>query len=91
MSLNNKSAGTDDFLRLKLHFFLFASLTAVIFIFNAVAFSQEERITQSNPAPTEPSVKLSSAEFIGQGGLTVDRLIEMVRQSAPICSLPAHA
>ncbi len=40
--------------------------------FTAIAFSQEQPVN----TPTQPTAKLSSAEFIGQDGLTVDRLIE---------------
>lgn len=43
------------------------------FSFCAVsAFPQDQPIL----APTQPTVKLSSAEFIGQDGLTIDRLVE---------------
>jgi outer membrane protein, heavy metal efflux system len=37
-------------------------------------FSQQQ---QPNPAPTPATVKLTSAEFVGQDGLTVERLIEL--------------
>jgi cobalt-zinc-cadmium efflux system outer membrane protein len=43
------------------------------FSFCAVpVFSQDQPIL----APTQPAVKLSSAEFVGQDGLTIERLIE---------------
>ena len=37
-------------------------------------FSQQQ---QPNPAPTPATVKLTSVEFVGQDGLTVERLIEL--------------
>lgn len=51
---------------------LFPALAAVIFIFTVSAFSQIQPIL----APTQTAVKLSSAEFVGQDGLTIDRLVE---------------
>jgi cobalt-zinc-cadmium efflux system outer membrane protein len=51
---------------------LLPALAAVIFIFTVPAFSQDQPVL----APAQPTVKLSSAEFIGQDGLSIDRLIE---------------
>ena len=49
------------------------ALAAVIFIFTATTvFSQDQPIL----APTQPTVKLGSAEFVGQDGLTIERLVE---------------
>ncbi len=46
---------------------------AVIFIFTATAFSQQQPVL----APTQPAAKLTSAEFVAQDGLTIERLIEL--------------
>lgn len=43
----------------------------MIFVFTA-AFSQQPVLT-----PTQTSVKLTSAEFVGQEGLTVEKLVEL--------------
>ncbi|MGI8642308.1 MAG: TolC family protein [Pyrinomonadaceae bacterium] len=42
-------------------------------IFIASAFSQQQPVL----APTQPAVKLSSAQFVGQDGLNIERLIEL--------------
>ena len=44
----------------------------VLSFHTVLVFSQDQPIL----APVQPSVKLSSAEFVGQDGLSVDRLIE---------------
>ncbi|MBA2495168.1 MAG: TolC family protein, partial [Acidobacteria bacterium] len=49
-----------------------AVAVAVIFIFTATAFSQQQPVL----APTQPAVKLTSAEFVAQDGLSIERLIE---------------
>ncbi len=72
MFLENNSASKGNFLKPELFSCLLPALAAVIFIFTASAFSQQQPIL----APTQTAVKLSSAEFVGQDGLTVDRLIE---------------
>ncbi len=46
--------------------------TAAIFVFAAAAFSQQPIL-----APTQTSVKLISEQFVGQDGLTVERLVEL--------------
>lgn len=72
MFSKNNFAGYGRFLKPKLYPRLFPVLAAVIFIFTASVFSQVQPIV----APTQPAVKLTSAEFVGQDGLTVDRLVE---------------
>ena len=54
-------------------FFRLLSAAAVFFIFTAGAFSQNQPIL----APNQTSVKMTSEQFIGQDGLTIDRLIEL--------------
>ena len=49
-----------------------AMAAAVVFIFNHAAFSQDPPIL----APSQPAARLASADFVGQEGLTVERLIE---------------
>ncbi len=72
MFSKNNLANKGSFLKPEFFSCLLPALAAVIFIFNAAAFSQDPPIL----APVQPTVKLSSAEFIGQDGLTIDRLIE---------------
>ena len=72
MFLDKNLSSQGSFLKPELFSCLLPALVAVIFIFTASAFSQDQPIL----APTQPAVKLSSAEFIGQDGLTIDRLIE---------------
>lgn len=50
-----------------------------LLIWGAVSFMLTTSLFSQQPvlAPTQTSVKLSSAQFIGQDGLTVDRLIEL--------------
>lgn len=46
----------------------------MLFLIGSVpVFSQQ----QPPAAPTQPGIKLSSAQFVGQDGLTVDRLLEL--------------
>jgi cobalt-zinc-cadmium efflux system outer membrane protein len=52
---------------------LLPAVAAVFFIFTADAFSQDQPIL----APNQTSVKLTSAEFVAQDGLAVERLIEL--------------
>lgn len=52
---------------------LLSALAAVIFIFTAPTFSQDQPIL----APTQPTVKLTSTDFITQDGISVERLIEL--------------
>lgn len=73
MFSKNKLTSKGSFLKPDFFSCLLPALAAVIFIFTATTvFSQDQPIL----APTQPAVKLSSAEFIGQDGLTIDRLIE---------------
>ena len=72
MCSKNNLASRGSFLKPEIFSFLLPALAAVIFIFTAFAFSQDQPVL----APTQPAVKLSSAEFVGQDGLTIDRLIE---------------
>jgi len=72
MFLDKNLSSRGSFLKPEFFSCLLPVLAAVIFIFTASAFSQDQPIL----APTQPAVKLSSAEFIGQDGLTIDRLIE---------------
>jgi len=73
MFLENNLASKNSFLKPEFSPRLLPALAAVIFVFIAVTtFAQDQPIL----APTQTTVKLSSAEFIGQDGLTVDRLIE---------------
>lgn len=55
----------------ELYSFLLPVMAVVIFIFTASAFSQDQPIL----APTQPAIKLNSAEFVGQDGLTIDRFV----------------
>lgn len=48
-------------------------ISGTVFAFCAApVFSQDQPIL----APTQPTVKLTSAEFVGQDGLTIERLVE---------------
>ncbi len=53
---------------------LSASVATAFFVFASAAFSQQQ---QPILAPTRTSVKLTSEQFIGQDGSTVERLIEL--------------
>jgi cobalt-zinc-cadmium efflux system outer membrane protein len=72
MFSKNNLTSKGSFLKPDFFSCLLPALAAVIFIFTATVFSQDQPIL----APAQPAIKLSSAEFIGQDGLTVDRLIE---------------
>jgi len=72
MFLENNLVSKGSFLKPELFSCLLSALAAVIFIFTVSVFSQDQPIL----SPTQTTVKLSSAEFIGQDGLTLDRLIE---------------
>ena len=61
------------FLKPKMFSCLLSAVAAVFFIFTAGAFSQNQPIL----APNQTSVKMTSEQFIGQDGLTIDRLIEL--------------
>jgi cobalt-zinc-cadmium efflux system outer membrane protein len=58
-----------------------AFMAAVILIFTASVFSQEEQKKTEEQLPvsslTQTTRKLTSAEFIAQDGLTVERLVEL--------------
>ncbi len=73
MFSKNNLTSKGGFLKPELYSCLFPALAAVIFIFTATTvFSQDQPIL----APTQTAVKLGSAEFVGQDGLTIERLIE---------------
>jgi len=72
MFSKNNLASKGSFHNLELFSCLLPALAAVIFIFTAVASSQDQPIL----APMQPAIKLSSAEFVGQDGLTIERLVE---------------
>ena len=72
MFSNNNLTSKGRNLKPEMFSCLLPALAAVIFIFTATVFSQDQPIL----APTQTTVKLSSADFIGQDGLTIDRLIE---------------
>ncbi|MCY7346166.1 MAG: TolC family protein [Pyrinomonadaceae bacterium] len=72
MFSKNNLASKDSFLKSEFFSCLLPALAVVIFISTVSAFSQDQPIL----APVQPTVKLGSAEFIGQDGLTIDRLIE---------------
>lgn len=67
-SLSNRGRENE----LKFHFYLLY-LGILFFVGSIPVFSQDQPIL----APTQTAVKLSSAQFVGQDGLTVDRLIEL--------------
>ncbi|MDQ3132779.1 MAG: TolC family protein, partial [Acidobacteriota bacterium] len=71
MFSKNNLANQGGFLKPDFFSSLLPALAAV-FIFTVSVFSQDQPIL----APTQPAVKLSSAEFVGQDGLTIERLIE---------------
>ncbi len=73
MCSSKNLTGKDSFFKPKIISCFLSAFAAVIFIFTAAAFSQDQPIL----APTQPSVKLTSADFITQDGLSVDRLIEL--------------
>ncbi len=73
MFLTIKKASRDSFFKPDFFSCLLPTAAAVIFIFTASAFSQQQPVL----APTQTSVKLSSAEFVGQDGLNIERLIEL--------------
>jgi len=54
-----------------------AAAFAIIVFAAAVAFSQQPSSQQPILAPTQTSVKLTSEQFVGQSGLTVERLVEL--------------
>lgn len=61
---------------MKLKFFIGLLLSGAILLFNfAPVFSQDNQ--QPILSPNQTSVKLSSAQFVGQDGLTIERLIEL--------------
>ena len=72
MFLENNIASRGSFLQPEIFYSVLPALAMVILIFTVSAYSQDQPIL----APTQPAVKLSSAEFVGQDGLTVERLIE---------------
>ncbi len=72
MFSKNNLASRGSFFKPNIFSCLLPGLAAVIFIFTTAAFSQEQPIL----APTQPAVKLSSTEFVGQDGLTIERLVE---------------
>jgi len=72
MFSKNNLANRGSFLKPEIFSCLLPALAAVIFSFNTAAFSQDPPIL----APVQPAVKLSSVEFVGQDGLTIDHLIE---------------
>ena len=73
MFSKNNLTSRDRYLKPETFSCLLPALAAVIFIFTAATvFSQDQPIL----APAQPAVKLGSADFIGQDGLTIERLIE---------------
>jgi cobalt-zinc-cadmium efflux system outer membrane protein len=75
MFLIKKKLSNRKFHKSKRFSCLLSASTAVataIFVFAAVAFSQQPIL-----APTQTSVKLTSEQFVGQDGSTVERLIEL--------------
>ncbi|MGI8493948.1 MAG: TolC family protein, partial [Pyrinomonadaceae bacterium] len=74
MFSNYHSTSNGSFLNPDIFSCLLPAVAAVMFIFTAAAFPQQQQ--QPVLAPTQPSVKLTSAEFVGQDGLTIERLVE---------------
>lgn len=73
MFSKNNLTSKGSFLKPVVFSCLLPALAAVIFIFTAATvFSQVQPIL----APAQTTVKLSSADFIGQDGLTIERLVE---------------
>lgn len=62
------------FLKPKRFSCLLSAVAAVFFIFTADAFSQDDRPIL---APNQTATRLTSEQFVGQDGLTIDRLIEL--------------
>ncbi len=73
MFSKNNLTSRGRYLKPEMFSCLLPALGAVIFIFTApTVFSQDQPIL----APTQTTVKLGSADFIGQDGLTIERLVE---------------
>jgi len=73
MLSSRNSTGKGRFFKPKIICRFISAFAAVIFIFTAAVFSQDQPIL----APVQPTVKLTSAEFVAQDGLTAERLIEL--------------
>lgn len=74
MSFEQRLSNRGGLLRLKVEFFINILVGgAVVFMLAPPLFSQQPLVT-----PTQ-TVKLTSAQFVGQDGLAVDRLIELGR------------
>jgi len=77
----NKKSSKDSSFKPEIFSCLLPALGAVMFIFTCPVFSQQPQIS-SSPAVSQPAspqieVNLSSQQFVGQNGTTVERLIEL--------------
>ena len=71
--LSDKSLSSRGGSKRAKFFFIKLLISGISFLIGGIpVFSQDQPIL----APTQPTVKLTSAEFVGQDGLTVERLIE---------------
>ncbi|HXG84968.1 MAG TPA: TolC family protein [Pyrinomonadaceae bacterium] len=73
MFLTIKKSNRGCFFKPDIFSCLLPAVAAVMLIFIASAFSQQQPVL----APTQPAVKLNSAQFVGQDGLNIERLIEL--------------
>ena len=75
MYCNKNLSNRGSFEKMKLKFFICLLLGGATLLFNfAPVFSQDQ---QPILAPTPTSVKLSTYQFVGQDGLTIERLMEL--------------